>query len=486
MLVVLPTLAQFPSTDSAYFFLFGNSGVEEFKDVSNHSIDSGYVMVGSTSSFTNGTSDLYLVKTDWKGNTIWSRHFGGEGIENGTSVVETPDHGFLVGGFTNTTPGGDYDFYTVKCDSQGFAEWSKNYGGSDWDFLRSVAIASDSGYFFCGETYSFGNAGSDIYLIRTNKNGDTLWTKTYGGLNNQAPRKIIFTTDSSLVIVGYTENNTNGMKDLYLIKCNSANGDTIFTRMAGGTFNDVANAVVEHNSFDYGYVIVGYTESFNLNHDKDIWVIKYDSSGNLMWQSSFGNSSGDDEATCIAKEGYDFFVSGYTPNGAGEQDLVAGILNFGGFWLWNQSTSYGSYNSDFAWANTKTLRGDYLFAGSTNSFNAHSTDALLLLTDSIKVQFQSVTTSSDELVGISNTVIADLNIFPNPAIDRIFFSGLKKLKNIRYQLFDAEGRLVVQSRIENVVDIESIDISNFAGGVYYLDINADQICFRKKLIVLPR
>lgn len=475
--------AQFPFTDSAYFYLFGNSGVEEFRAVCNHSLDSGYVALGTTSGLSNGASDFYLVKTDWTGNTIWSRSFGTEGIENGTALLETHDHGFLLGGFTNKTLSGDYDFFVVKTDSNGFAEWTKTYGGSDWDFLRGIALAPDSGFLLCGQTFSFGNNGADVYLIRTDKNGDTLWTRTYGGSQNDCANKVLVTADSFVVMAGFTESNTSGMKDLFLLKCDLATGDTIFTRKAGGAYNDAVNSICEHRSFDFGWVMVGYSESFNSNHDKDIWLIKYDTSGNVMWQSSFGSSSGNDEATCIYPEGYDFFVSGYTPNGSGETDLVAGILNFGGFWLWNQSTSYGSFEQDLAWANTKTLRGDYLFAGSTQSFNASATDAILLLTDSIKVQFQSVHTSSNSLVGISEPVDQNLQIFPNPAFNEVYLTLPGTRQNTSYRIYSSLGQILQRGVLEHQHNIHSVDVRGLSAGTYYLECTNEFYHFRATLII---
>ncbi|MFN6036928.1 MAG: hypothetical protein ACK452_00545, partial [Bacteroidota bacterium] len=261
--------AQFPNTDSSYFFLHGGSNTEEFRDACNHSIDSGYVMIGTTSSYSGQGSDIFIVKTDWKGNTKWSRTIGGTGMENGFSIKETFDHGFILGGITNSNANNDYNILLIKTDQHGFVEWQKTYGGNDWDFLYSVVQAPDSGYVLAGETYSFGNQSSNIYVIRTDKNGDTLWTRNYGGTGKDALNKIIFTADNNLLGVGYSESNSFGLKDLYLIKCNFISGDTIFTRRFGGAYNDEALSVVEHEQLDSGYVLVGYTESFTSAHDRD-------------------------------------------------------------------------------------------------------------------------------------------------------------------------------------------------------------------------
>ncbi|MFN5460192.1 MAG: hypothetical protein ACK5AY_09810, partial [Bacteroidota bacterium] len=126
---------QFPHPDTSYFFLFGNNNTDEFRDACNHSIDSGYVMVGSSSSYSANGMDIFIVKTDWKGKTLWSRTIGGIGMEKGFAIKETPDKGFIIGGYGNSNSQNDYNMLLIKTDSTGLTEWQKNYGGADWDFL---------------------------------------------------------------------------------------------------------------------------------------------------------------------------------------------------------------------------------------------------------------------------------------------------------------------------------------------------------------
>jgi hypothetical protein len=477
-------IAQFPYADTAYFYLFGAAQVEEFRDVVNVSIDSGYVAVGTTSSFGYGESDIYLVKTDWKCNTLWSRHFGSVNIEKGCAVKETFDKGFIIGGYTNNTLGGDYDMFLIKVDSNGFEQWEKKFGGADWDFMYSLAIAPDSGFILCGETYSFGNNSSDVYLIHTDKNGNLIWEKNYGGANVDVGNKVIVTLDSNLIIAGYTKSFGAGMKDLYLLKCD-LNGDTIFTKTFGGAFNDEAYSLVEHYTvFDSGYFCVGYTGSYNILHDKDIFLIKFDKSGNVLFNTSFGNVGGDDAATCVTNIGYDFFVSGYTANGSGVFDLAAGIVNFAGFWLFNQSSSYGGLFEDKAFANLITLRNDFLYAGSTKSFGDPNGDAFLLLADSIRPQIQKISTSSTALVGVESAKQYNYSFYPNPTTNKLYVS-INDKKNLlqKIQIYNAEGKMVLQKFNSNYLSILEIETSELNAGLYFLQIiNSDNILSEKFII----
>ena len=483
--VLANVFAQFPHQDSSYFFLFGNDNTEEFRDGCNHSLDSGYVMVGSTSSFSGDGSDIYIVKTDWKGKTLWSRTIGGPGVENGFSIKETPDHGFILGGFTNSNINHDYNMLLIKTDSEGFVQWQKTYGGADWDFLYSVALTPDSGFVLCGETYSFGNLSSDIYLIRTDKNGDTIWTKNYGGPGKDAANKIITTSDGNIVAVGYSESNSVGQKDLFLLKCNLSSGDSIYSKKFGGQFNDEARSVVEHTALDSGYVLVGYTESFTSAHDKDLLLLKFNKDGSLMWQDHFGNNGGNDEATCIYSQGINFFVSGYTANGAGVCDLAAGVVDLFGNWQWNQSTSYGSYEADIAWSNFKSLRDHFVFVGSTQSFGSIDQDAMIIVVDTIQFQFQNVHTSSDSLVGVMETVTSEYSFFPNPANEFLLLNFKRPIgSGSAIKVFDFSGKMVLSNDLTVGENIFYLDISNLSAGIYEVSFFLAGKIFNHKLSIV--
>lgn len=484
-LFVSIAFGQFPHPDTSYFFLFGNNNTDEFRDACNHSIDSGYVMVGSSSSYSANGTDIFIVKTDWRGKTLWSRTIGGTGMEKGFAIKETPDKGFIIGGYGNSNSQNDYNMLLIKTDSTGLTEWQKNYGGADWDFLYSVALCPDSGYLLCGETYSFGNLSSDIYIIRTNKNGDTIWTKTYGGVGKDAANKIIYSSDGTVVAAGYSESNSIGLKDLYLIKCNYSNGDSIFSVRYGGQYNEEAKSLIEHTAFDSGYVMVGYTESYTTAHDKDIILIKFSKNGSFMWEDNFGNAGGNDEATCIVNQGISFFVSGYTANGAGVYDLAAGVVDLFGNWQWNQSTSYGSYQADFAWANLKTLRNHFGFIGSTESFGANDQDAMLILTDTIQFQYQKVGSNNDSLVSLEQTPYKPKVKYLNPANELLIMNiNYHESENALLKIIDNNGKVLMTTLVNTQNKANELNITNLPNGLYSIILELPGQIVHCKLCVL--
>jgi len=216
--------------------------------------DGGYIMVGCTFSFGAGGGDLYLIKTNALGDTLWSRTYGGSSYDGGFSVQQTTDGGYIMAGWTRSFGAGDNDVYLIKADSLGNTLWSRTYGGADYDLGRSVQQTADAGYIVVGITVSFGAGGSDLYLIKTNALGDTLWSRTYGGSGNNGVGyySVQQTTDAGYIVVGSTHSFGADDYDVYLIKTDSL-GDTLWSRTYGGSDHEQGFSVQQ--TTDAGYIV---------------------------------------------------------------------------------------------------------------------------------------------------------------------------------------------------------------------------------------
>jgi len=242
--------------DTLWTRIYGGSDLERAYSVQQTG-DGGYVVAGQSNSFGAGLSDVYLLKTDANGDTVWTRTYGGSDWDYGQSVQQTVDDGYIIAGYTSSFGAGGYDLYLIKTDADGNLLWTRTYGGPGYDFGYSVDQTTDGGYILAGYTYSFG-VGGDAYLVKTDANGDTLWTRVYGGRYGDQGLWVQQTSDGGYVVAGRTESFGNSLQ-FYLVKAN-ANGDTLWTRTYGGRADEIASSVSQ--TTDGGYILAGLTTSF--------------------------------------------------------------------------------------------------------------------------------------------------------------------------------------------------------------------------------
>lgn len=237
--------------------------------------DGGYIIAGVTESYSAGSYDVWLIKTNSAGNKLWDKTFGGNSADYGNSVQQTSDGGFIVtGGTVSYGTGGSSDMWLIKTDSLGNKEWDKTFGGPDGDGGSCVQQTSDGGYIITGNFQPLDYL--DVWLIKTDTSGDTLWTKTFGGTPPDAGKSVAQTSDGGYLITGHTQSYGAGSADVYLIKTDE-NGNTLWTKTFGGSSWDVGSSVTQTS--DGGYIIAGYTESYGAGGD--VYLIKTDSLGNV-------------------------------------------------------------------------------------------------------------------------------------------------------------------------------------------------------------
>jgi hypothetical protein len=226
--------------------------------------DGGFAIAGDTD-----TDGAFLMKTDSVGDITWTRTYGGSGMEDGSAAQQTEDGGFIIIGRSYSLSFGALrpDVYAIKTDVDGREVWARTYGGHRDDHANSVQQTTDGGYIIVGWTRTFGAGGMDIYLIKTDADGDTLWTRTYGGFTNDYGNSVQQTSDSGYVIAGGTLSFGAGNFDVYLVKTDSG-GNTLWTQTFGSTGEDYASSVRQTD--DGGYIVAGYSDV----NGGDIYVVK--------------------------------------------------------------------------------------------------------------------------------------------------------------------------------------------------------------------
>ncbi len=411
--------------------------------------DGGYIVAGVTLSFGAGGADVYLIKTNASGDTQWTRTYGGTDDDEGWSVQQTSDGGYIVAGWTYSFGAGNYsDVYLIKTNASGDTQWTRAFGGDSLDWGSSVRQTSDGGYIVAGYTRSFGAGGDDFYLIKTNASGDTQWTRTFGGTGDDVGESVQQTSDSGYIVAGTTTSFGAGFTDVYLTKTN-ASGDTQWTRTYGGTSWDYGLSVQQTS--DGGYIVAGFTSSFGAGWD-DVYLIKTNASGDTQWTRTYGGTGGDYDQSVQQTSDSGYIVAGWTESfGAGLDDVYLIKTNASGDTQWTRT--YGGTNYDVGYSAQQTSDGGYVIAGSTESFGAGHADVYLIKTDA--GGNTGVEEPTTPLLKNSRTA---LRVQPNP------FSSFARVPGHEAESFilsDVSGRKVAVGKGDRVGE-------GLPPGVYFL------------------
>jgi hypothetical protein len=333
--------------------------------------DGGYIVAGHTNSFGAGYDDIFLIKTDANGNIQWAKTYGGTSYDWFANVQKTSDGGYIVAGYTMSFGAGNRDIFLIKTDANGNIIWSKTYGGTYWDWAESVQQTSDGGYIVAGGTESFGAGG--VFLIKTDANGNIIWAKTYGG---SVASSVQQTSDGGYIVAGETYSFGAGSGDIFLIKTD-ANGNIIWSKTYGGTSSDGAYSVQQTS--DGGYIVAGGTTSFGAGYD-DIFLIKTDANGNIIWAKTYGGTHNDWAYSVQQTSDGGYIVAGWTNSfGAGWVDIFLIKTDANGNIQW--AKTYGGISWEGTFSVQHTSDGGYIVAGYTYSFGAGGLDIFLIKTD---------------------------------------------------------------------------------------------------------
>jgi uncharacterized delta-60 repeat protein len=373
--LMLALFTQYAHAQVRFAKTYGGTNDEWASSVQQTS-DGGYIMAGRTRSFGAGGFDVFLVKTDANGDVQWAKAYGGTGADLAFSVQQTSDGGYIVAGATHSFGAGGADFFVVKTDANGNVEWAKTYGGTGADTAFSVQQTSDGGYIVAGWTRSFGAGNLDIFLIKTDANGNVEWAKTYGGTGDDRAYSVQQTSDGGYIVAGETRSFGAGNLDIFLIKTDEF-GNVQWAKAYGGTNDEWASSVQQTS--DGGYIMAGRTRSFGAG-GFDVFLVKTNADGNVQWAKAYGGTGADLAFSVQQTSDGGYIVAGYTTSfGAGGADFFVVKTDANGNIQW--AKTYGGSNEDWAFSVQQTPDGGYIVAGRTQSFGAGSWDVFLVKTD---------------------------------------------------------------------------------------------------------
>ncbi len=479
LMFVTSLFAQTPNVEWAY--TFGTSDHDECWDLQQTS-DGGFIMAGSSYTDDDAMYDVYLVKTDNNGIEEWTKVFGYGMFDLGYSVKQTPDGGFIVAGTS------DSQFLAIKIDSSGNEQWHNFYGGDGDETAFAVDLTDDGCFVLAGSTNSYGAGFDDMYLIKINADGDTLWTKTYGENQGEAAYSVHQTSDGGYILAGANHD----YLDAYIVKTD-AQGDTLWTKTFGGVGGE--NAFAIEQTSDNGYIFVGKTQSYGAGA-YDVYLVKLDENGNEQWTKTFGEALDDigwDVRQCT-DGGY--YITGETFNFQEYEDwsdIYMIKTDSEGNAVWTKTYSGDNYHTnDWGKSGLQTANGNYVSAGALYTEGSMNDFVLLKITTN----------------GVSNNDVSESNgnltidsIYPNP----FKISGLSRgigttisyfvnneRDNVTLTIYNLKGQkiktLVNQnlSKGKHIVNWNGLNENNqqVSSGIYFCNVKSGNYSSTKKMMLI--
>jgi len=489
---------------------YGDTLSEEAHDL-KRTFDGGYILAGLTTPATFSDPDAYLVKTDSTGNLEWKKSIGGTEDDKALSIVQNSDSGYTILGFTVQILRVNSDFYILKTDKNGNVTHSLFLGADyEYEYPSQIIQTKNEELVMVGTTEAGLGGNTDFYFTKFTKDFVNQLSNAYGDSAIESIAGVIQCQDNNFVFTG--NSSWGGIISTAVVKLDTS-GNIIWAKLFNGTINWFMSIGITETS-DNGFVIAGRTNSFGTG-DHDIYLLKIDSIGSVVWCKIYGGSGDDYPKGFAQTNSGNFILAGVTSSfGSGggyvfETDSEGNVL-------WSKLiSSVSSLNSVIC-----NPDGSIAIAGSTNSFGAGSFDMLLIQADSTGNFFCNQTAvntitervpvntfntnliiSSGGEFGSAATIIdskgvetlicigtginelsgntSRLDVFPNPATQNISFE-LPTDESFEIKIFNLTGEVMFEQSKSNGKII--IDFRPFADGVYFITATGRNSILNSKLI----
>lgn len=449
----------------SFFKQFSDNGYD-FGEGITQTEDSSYLITGSSSSFGEGPAQAFLMKLDSLGNFLWSRSYGGDESDGGRRVMYIEGDGVLVAGFTNSFGNGAYDFYLTKTDTDGNQMWQKSYGTASWDKVNDAALTRDSGVLMIGSTLNSVDGESDILIVRTDKDGNELWSQQIGGVGEDMALSIESLDDSTFAIGGktYVEDSLQYKALVFSIREDNTvlwmdtigpNGNYVIYDMS---FDPVSNNLAMVGAVTFPNGEIGIIEN-KCTKDGVLFYENYANPLSVQYNTGIaplGNSG----KFCVVNN----FDNQYS---YGQEDLT-----------FNQCYNYIGYENALAAINytgNETLGqliacSDFgvVAVGSSDKLdNGGSTVFVIKLLEN--KPFFNVDDSLDIQSIVSIQAIAEeteISIYPNPVQSDLTIE-LENSEKMKAVIRDNTGRLVISQLLYSS---NSIELNHLRNGFYQLEL----------------
>jgi len=370
-----------PERDTAWTHTYGGSSADGAQALLQTS-DGGFILAGYSFSFGASYANAYLVRADAAGSLLWSNTYGGLSWEYLLSVAETADGGFVAAGYTTSSGAGSMDMYLLRIDAQGKELWSRTFGGAGQDVAQAVTETPDGSLLLAGYTNSHGAGKDDVYVVKTDAAGNEQWSQTYGDKEPDLAMDILVDSQGNYLVAGATGSFQANKRDVYVIKLDP-DGNILWSQLYGQSDDflsfDWGNDIIEVSTG--GYLIVGNT---NLSTQAtsgelmNVYLVRIDTQGKLLWTASTGRGQFYDYGNAVIElPNGEFLVAGATKTRSNNNEIFLARLSSEGVTL--DARGFGDFGSEWGSAIALSSDGAVALAGQTNSFGAGSFDIWLLL-----------------------------------------------------------------------------------------------------------
>jgi len=498
--------------------------------------DYGFILAGSSLSNKTGNKDddnhgdldYWIWKMNEKGDQEWQKSIGGSGFDLLQSIKNTKDGGFILAGTSSSDSGfqkgeackGITDFWVIKLDASGTEQWQRTIGGNGQEELLCAFQTKDGGYILGGSSGSNppsvihtkqdeksiatnkadlfnksekSRGNMDYWVVKLNNEGNIEWQKTYGGKYADLLRSMEQTTDNGYILAGYSSSPISGDKtdankgvgDYWIIKINDT-GEIQWQNTYGAEGDD--QPYVIHQTNDGGYIVGGNSNSKNalttqggiVGNGTDFWVLKLDTEGGVIWSKTYDFGKTDILTSLVENKDNTYLIGGHAKTESGQSvvnklakatgaskekdgidDYIALKIDDKGEEIWKKTI--GSAGEDILRKLIETRDGGYLMAGTSNSSSSKDKNSNIGSNDFWVVKLKDKTKIEK--------VKASIEAIPNPVKTYTNVIVGYDFKSGTATVVDISGRILQEFSIESRT--VPVDLSNYAEGIYIINIKTD-------------
>ncbi len=451
---------------------------------------------GEKTENSRGGYDYWILKLDNSGNIQWQRTLGGSEDDYLRKIIQTSDNGFLLLGYSSSDISGDKtenslggtDYWILKLDEAGNIMWQNTIGSTENDTVSDVEQAAD-GSFLIGGTASSEISGDktvvgDIWILKLDANGNILWQKGYDFFANSFLSNAKLTNDGGFILAG---TGTPGIFSDYIISKLNINGGSMWEKIYGGDGEDfLTNFIL---TGDGGYMAIGQSDS-NASGDKtedsqgyqDYWVLKLDSTGNIIWQNTIGGASGDIPLTVLETSDGGYFISGSSLSNISGDKTDNTFEDSQSFWILKlNSVGIIEWQNDIDGSLGERLPkaiqnndGSFMICGqSSSNISGDKTENSRGEADFWIIK-HAATLGLEE-----NPFNTTITLYPNPAKNKLQLNTQEKTID-QINIYTITGSKVLQLEVNTVSP--AVDVSSLASGVYYLQLYSGKNVALKKFV----